>query len=382
MERTNTLKSPRKPHSEALNLLRFPLALVVVLVHVFGASIPGREQFIETSFLYKETMNFVRAFLASQSVPIYFFISGYVFFWGITLTKEKYKQKLQNRKKTLLIPYVIWNLLMLALYFLLRMPAFASLSPSLQQMEPNFTLSGFLNCFWDANYSVFPLNEHPGSSNIYPINGPLWFLRDLMIVVLTTPAIYWVLKKTGFYVLIFLGILKLFVTPYVDWGYCAGQLLTAYFYFSWGAYMSINNKNMIVEFGRFTRISTILYIFLGVAHMIAAHYYPAATSNIKSINIIVGLFFAYNFAAWLLRHHICKSNEFLSSVSFFIYISHRLVWVILLKVMLMVIKPSSGIAGLMVHFMTWATTIILLCIAFWLMRRYLPGLLKVVAGRK
>ena len=68
------MNSNSRPHSEALNLLRFPLALVVVLVHVVGAGIPNRESYMETSPLFAEVLNFIKAFLSGQSVPIYFLI--------------------------------------------------------------------------------------------------------------------------------------------------------------------------------------------------------------------------------------------------------------------------------------------------------------------
>ena len=330
--------------------------------------------------MYWGVANFMKGFLSYQSVPIYFFISGYVFFLGVTLTKEKYAQKLKNRVKTLLIPYIIWNVLVLLQYIVLRLPAFANWELAIQQVELNPTLSGFLNCFWNVNHSVFPLPLYNNVASLFPINEPLWFLRELMIVVLTAPAIYWLLKKTKFYLLIPLGLLK-FMAPICDWGYVS-QLLTAYFFFSWGAYMSIWGKDMLVEFGRYARLSVVFYFLLGFLYIILMRYCPDAALFVKQINIFVGLLFAYNLAAWCLRRGIFKPHAFLASASFFIYVSHKLLWVLLQKMLLFVLKPSSAITVLSTYAATWFLCIALLLVTFWFLRQYTPSVLKVIAGRK
>ena len=98
--------------SQSLDLLRFPLAVVVLTIHIFssgGLTVQGSTVTFDELPFFLELNHFIDGFLRGQSVPIYFFISGYVFFLGVKLTKEKYAQKLRNRVKTLLIPYLIWN---------------------------------------------------------------------------------------------------------------------------------------------------------------------------------------------------------------------------------------------------------------------------------
>lgn len=364
-----------KLRSESLNLLRFPLAVVVLTNHVFG----HKGEKIPFDAVFEEINHFVDAFLRGQSVPIYFFISGYVFFLGITLTKDVYQRKLRNRINTLLIPYLIWNVLDIVGQIIYQTFVFERFSAGVPK-EINFTFLGLLNCFWDANNGLLIPAETLKSNAIYPQDGPLWFLRDLMIVAVSTPIIYWLLKHIRHYLICLLG-LTWFILGYWDLGH-SNQLLTAFFFFSWGAYMSVNKKDMLIEFGKFSRLSAFLYIALGFACVAAGHWLPDAASTIKRLNIIVGLFFAYNLASWLLQQKICRPNAFLASASFFIYISHALVIQLLLKLSLVVIQPTSTI-GLLVTF----TVNLLACIglqlsAFWLLRRYTPGLLKLLTGRK
>ena len=200
----------REMRSEALDLLRFPLAIVIVIVH----ALPLGSNVMD---------DFVMAFLKEQSVPIYYFISGYVFFFGIELTKVVYVKKIRNRIKTLFIPYLIWNLLFFA---------YNSINASI------FRLEDFFKSFWCIYTDL--------SNKTYPVNYPLWFLRDLMIAVLCTPLINWSIKKFRYFYLIPIGVVWLSANIY-NYGRIA-QLASAFFFFSFGAYMSINKKDIIYEF--------------------------------------------------------------------------------------------------------------------------------------
>ncbi len=89
--------------SQSLDLLRFPLAVVVVFIHVWTPNTYGPEGSIcLSSFLN----GLIEGLIRGQSVPIYFFISGYVFFLNVDMTRQTYIRKLRNRSKSLLIPYI------------------------------------------------------------------------------------------------------------------------------------------------------------------------------------------------------------------------------------------------------------------------------------
>lgn len=69
---------------QSLDLLRFPFAVLVVLEHVFNSEtiiIQDKIYDIASVSLYKEFLLFVEGFIRGISVPVYFFISGYVFFF-------------------------------------------------------------------------------------------------------------------------------------------------------------------------------------------------------------------------------------------------------------------------------------------------------------
>ena len=106
-------------------MLRFPLAVVILTIHTFnldGITLNGEVFTFHDSMFFRELNYFIDSFLRGQSVPIYFFISGYVFFINIDrFDKGAYFRKLKNRLHTLLIPYIIWNFLAIIATLLPRM---------------------------------------------------------------------------------------------------------------------------------------------------------------------------------------------------------------------------------------------------------------------
>ncbi len=333
--------------------------------------------------ILQEVNHFIDAFLRGQSVPIYFFISGFVFFLGIQLTREKYIQKLRNRVKTLLIPYIIWNVIGLLLTLIRMIPSLSSIFPNAQKIGINISLSSVLYTFWDSTKGIllFPTSgDVSPNPNIYPLDIPLWFVRDLMIVVLLTPVIYWLLKHLRHYFVLTLG-MAWFVMGYWELGH-PNQLITAFFFFSWGAYMSVSGKDMMREFSRYAKPSAVLYLLLSLTHVASVHYFPEFTSTIKRLNVFVGLFFAYNLSSWLLRHKVCKVSPLLASSSFFIYVAHTLINGDVLKCLFFVLRPSSDLAMLSIYALAVVLTVGLLLLTFCLLRRFTPKLLTVLVGRK
>lgn len=368
---TNELSSPMRKktldnRSLVLDLLRFPLAIVIVTVHIFGRS-PEDFNFVDNAPIFDFVYRFIKVFLSSQSVPIYFFISGFVFFLGLQKWDlNRWINKLKNRNKSLLIPYLIWNTIFLLCMLFLN---YKNLS--------NINLINLLSCYWGCNGGIDGFN-----ATGMPINYPLWFLRDLMVMVLLTPLLFYSLKKFGKAILLFLFILWLMGY----WGCIKIYMPTqALFFFSFGAYMSMNGRNMLIEFGKYSKSFVIVFFFLGVISMCFygnTIFNIDIAKNVKPIMVFLGLFVAFNTSAWLLDRGYCRANKFLSSASFFIYVSHTLILQGVYMLSKAVLHPNSDIALLLIYILNVVLTIAISLVVFYLMSRYTPQLLSIVAGRK
>ena len=373
--------------SQSLDLLRFPLAIVILVIHVFntdGLIIQGHEYNTDHYPVFIAINRFIDAFFRGQSVPIYFFISGFVFFLGVDFTQKTYAHKLKNRVHTLLIPYIIWNSVALLLPLIYFLPCFSSIFPNIHKVDLNFSLSQILPNYWNSTQGFYVPGPEYSVDSIYrtclPVDPPLWFVRDLMIVVLCTPLLYRLLKWTRCYAIWILGVLWFF-SVYSYWPHL-DQLLFAFFFFSWGAYMSVNGKDMLEEFGRFFNTANFLYPLLALVYVAATYYWPEAADTVKRLNIVVGLIFGFNLSCWLLKRGICKVNRFLASSSFFIYVTHMIICGMIVKGVFYLIRPESGFGVFLVYVLAVCITITILLVSFFFLRRYTPALLQVLTGRK
>ena len=100
----NTIPVRADLRSRSLDFLRYPLAMAVLVVHLCNEHSEAMQY---VPLLRRATSSFI----GGQSVPIYFFIAGYVFFLNTDLGKKEYRRKLRNRFHSLLVPYLSWNLL-------------------------------------------------------------------------------------------------------------------------------------------------------------------------------------------------------------------------------------------------------------------------------
>lgn len=381
------ISNPEQLRRQTLDLLRFPLAIVVTLMHIWP-SVTVTDVSISDSAatgvsqypILKAICTTINAFFREQSVPIYFFIAGYVFFYNVDFNKETFIKKLRNRAKTLLIPYIIWNtvaILILMIRFFVGTTPIGHQLLNQTNMELDISLKNILNCYCFYNGNLFGLNAADPS---YPINIPLWFIRDLMIIVLITPILYQLIKRLKHYFVIILGVIWFVLQLYPE------RLLigpfSGIFFFSYGAYMSIHKRDMLVEFGRYFKLSMIVYPVLSALYIIASYTYPESCPIIKKLNILVGLLFAYNLASWLLRKGYCKVSPFLASSAFFIYVSHWLIIGYISNFQKYLINPDSDIKRIGMYLITSILATGLLLGIFYLLRRYTPNLLKVLIGRK
>lgn len=369
--------SVKKEYSEALDLLRFPLAIIVMVVHMFGAIDPavfgaGDKRILELA------VNCVDGFLRGQSVPIYFFIAGYVFFAGVDWGISAYLRKLRNRVHTLLIPYLLWNTLAIGIFLVQYVPAIRRFLPI--EYELHTGLSDILACYWMYNNQLTPDAGsllHP----YYPLNIPLWFIRDLMLVVLFTPLLYFILRRIGFFFLIFLSVIYLGLQFIEDGGHIH-LLVVATLFFSWGGYISIQKRNLLTEFSRYKYLALAIYLLSSVVYVACVHYWPVLAGVVKSVGVVAGLLVAYNLASYLTVQKKWRANRFLAASSFFIYVSHTLFCMKFVRLLEWMFAPSEAFQVLLIYGAALLFCLFFLLSLYWLMHRYMTGVLLFLTGRK
>lgn len=186
-------------------------------------------------------------------VPLFYVLSGYLFFFSIDRTPQHsytdvfihfirtdYPYKLTSRIKTLLIPYLLWNVIFIFYNWLN-----SGVSPFVNTTVGHFIAQNF----WGVP---------PRRWGISPADFPLYYIRDLIVLTIVSPIIFYLIKRFRVYWVLITCLIWLFGTRYwINYPY---HITKAVCFFSWGAYFSILNKDIIRTCLRY-RLLAIIYPF-------------------------------------------------------------------------------------------------------------------------
>ena len=373
--------------SEAIDLVRFPLAVMVVFIHSF----PDSKWLDFTAIDYCslnsfDTFNVFRRFFSnvfpSIAVPAFFLISGYLFFkkleqwdWSV------WKRKMRSRLKTLVIPYSLW----VTLYILYRSGVYLTIGAIIINGRP---CSLFTDWFWEyGGFHLYWDSSVWGNDRLNWLGGvaphmtaphlvPLWFLRDLMVVVALTPFIYWLIKKSGIVLISILGITYLTGL----WPDIHGLTATAAFYFSAGAYLSLKGHDLSL----FYKYRSFLYVVCACLLIINMYFavgpYTEYRRYFSGFYVITGVFSAINISYWLVREKGVRSKRLMVESCFFIYAFH----VFILGdcrhyVEAVLSRCSSHLLPLSYVVYPWIDILICLLL-YYLFRRFFPRTTRILTG--
>lgn len=328
--------------SKTFDFLRFPLAVMVVYLHIDAMPSIKVLEFnwcnINGSSLYYFITVLVFK-IAALAVPCFFVMSGYLLFVNIEkLSISVYISKIKRRIKTLLIPYFIWNLLAVVYLYITQ----------------NVVFNNWLSIF------------------LVPANFPLWFMRDLIVMTFLFPIFYWGVKLLGIYGAIILTLVYLCgIIP--DRGIC---YFSSIFFFYLGCFWGIRKIRLPIIKSSFNYF--LLYL---IALIVAFILYGTVEGQCwNRIYLIIGVFsvlvISYNN---LLKRNI-KVVSLLSASSFFIYVSHKLGFTYLSKLLFNYLPSNYYVSTL--KFLVAPCIAVGLCLfVYFYIKKYCPKLLFITGGK-
>lgn len=347
----NTIPVRADLRSRSLDFLRYPLAMAVLVVHLCNEHSEAMQY---APLLRRATSSFI----GGQSVPIYFFIAGYVFFLNTDLGKKEYRRKLRNRFHSLLVPYLSWNLLAYAV-------------ATLACGDGTAGAGSFFAGLGKA------LAGSTGGEVSYPADIPMWFVRALIVMAIISPLIKWLLSRAGVWWVVLAGIV--WANPYTRY-ISSWQLASATFFFSWGAWMSLNRRDMMAEFRRMRTPSLVLYLTAATTCYVCYDSYSLVFAACKIVAIVAGLPVAYNAAAGCVAKGLFAGLARLAPAAFFVYCSHMILLRPAADFMCRLLHPHDAATAVAFYALTGFATAALSTCAFFAMRRYTPRLLAPLTG--
>lgn len=310
--------------SNTIGYLRFPLCVLIVFLHfnlTRGLGIQGIKHGIDNPDWYFFIIRFVSETLGALCVPLFFFISGFLFFYGKDFNGDVYKKKLVSRAKTLLIPYILWNFI--ALVWKMKR-FFPVVSSYYQPAEIHFSIIRLINtlfCYNDNNGIIVSSSLSEMSSAIYPINGPLWYVRDLMVMVVLSPIIYIFIRRIRCWFVTFLSLVWFFSPILFPLGEYWELFMIALFFFSWGAFYSIHKENIVVLFRKYKFLLPV-YVVFAIVNTLTGEM--ACNVFVDNTGIIIGVITSFVIVSYWIEYGGGKVNLLLANSSFFIFALHQI----------------------------------------------------------
>ena len=136
-----------------ITYLHFIMSVLVILIHSINN---------ETKF---ERFFSIENGIGQFAVPLFFIISGFLFFRNIKSTNDAVA-KLKRRVYTLLIPYLLWNLIYYAIHLFLK---------------PGSGIS---------------INELLDAAFTYKYNPSFWFMYQLILLSIISPILYYIFNMS------------------------------------------------------------------------------------------------------------------------------------------------------------------------------------------
>ena len=370
MELLNGGKMIDGPSSERIDVIRFPLIVGVVFVHNFATVIRMSNSTIGVSdnpFYVDFIRNLVSNQVARIAVPLFFLISGYLFFQKFDMTWKLYRSKIKSRYQSLMIPFIIWNLLTIA----------AILGAQSNPYTAQFLAVKFAGA--DTGYGLHDLDAIgyiEGFLGIgrYPFSYQFWFIRDLLLLVIASPAIY-ILNRFGYMI----------VTPILafwwatNWWPLPMPSIEATFCFSLGCLFALKGVSLF-RLDPFGWQISIASCALAVAACLLVdepygHYVHKAA-------IVFGIITALFLTSFIQRSARLKAALIVLVVpSFFVYAAHEPLLTIVRKLAYRVLNPQDPAIILGLYFVLPLLVIVVLIYTYQALVRFAPSVAAMLTGR-
>lgn len=352
---------------EVIEILRVILIILVVTLHAYTAT--RTVEWLHDGYpiyaFFTHNFSLLAGYIA---VPFFYFISGYLFFQSSSKNVH-YIKKWRNRVHSLLIPYVIWNfLILILLYFLQITFEGKDYFSGNHKFVMDYTCLDFLRAFWDSG----DWNRGDGT----PVLSVLWYIRNLMILTLLTPIIWYFNKWIKFFWLMPVFIIWIF-TPRLAFMTCS------IFWFGLGTYFSCAKIDLNLFFYKKRILVTVLFVLFFVIYNLLFFYNPmnfvfkvfihrmCIVFAIPLLYIIVMI--GINRWKWKIPYHFTQAVCFIFVFHYYLIIGIR-------KLMIKFLPDVGDVGMLLLYFSSIVITIFISFYTYVILQKLMPRILNFITG--
>lgn len=345
--------------SKKIKFISFISIVMVIYIHNYNIK-DGTSYFFDIDSLFAFSNIFIQNLFSEGfsrvSIPIFFIISAYLFFQNFTLSIYRYK--IFKRIRTLLLPYLFWTSIVVLIHLTL-------------QSIP--ILVHFFNKKMIVDLSLWELFIRTW---INPLNYPLWFLRDLILLTTLVPIIFFFLKKLPQITLIIITIVWFLNTSLhiMD-----NNSLPFFFY---GAYIALFKNEILYK-----KISNSFFVYLLIFYLVLSAtkaYFLTIDATLEFTPFMIlfqkGLILMGIITLWFAIDRVkLKSILFLTQFTFLFYVFHEPALTILEKGVNAFFGRSTFISLLSYLFLPFLIILYLTILGLFF-KKYFPRFTSIITG--
>ena len=315
--------------SNKIKILSFFLIIFVLYIH---SGFHANE--IDGMYWNHFIQEFISVKVGRLAVPLFFMISGYLFFLNTDSGILSIKNKMMSRVHSILIPY-IYGCIFFVMFLLL-----IQFIPGVANFMNGDILPLFNKSMLNILKSVFWISDGGNT----PLAFQLWFLRDLIIIIALTPLLYYFLRLLKWWALPLLFALSyLSITP--------ESFLSSLFWFTLGGIFVFTKTSIEYRKSKWGLIILFLYLIVSLyEQIIGGGSYFESLQKVLILLGIVGIWFCYD--TLVCNNFSLKDTKWLSiacSFTLFIYLFHEPTLNIVRKLIVIGIGKSS--AGYLISYL-------------------------------
>lgn len=316
---------------------------------------------------------FIQYFISQEicriAVPLFFIISGYLFFVGYSANVKWFFNKWRRRISSLVIPYLLWSIIGIVAYYVMQhIPSTTQFFT--HKLLKDYTLFEFLKTLL---WTPFPYQ--------------LWFIRYLALYILLTPLIYFICKK-GFGILaIVMAISLLVIIPALSQHHLIdsfrfGAVLNFLGYFLLGSFFSINRDKIRLDQKTGSCLSfCFIWITLCLVDTYLKVMHNFTIFGLHDLSVFVGIYFVWILSGKFQRYvNQTQGIAALSLYTFFLYASHEPLLTILKKGGNFLVSEQSPLLLIILYFLCPIMTIMISISVAILLSRHLPKMYMRLTG--
>lgn len=338
-------------------VVSFACALLVTLIHL---KVSPYYPALQSSAVGK-AIGWIEVFfqngIGAVAVPLFFVMSGATLFCNYS--DDKYLAKLKSRFHSLVVPYLLWNTLIVIAHMVLDYSPLASSFAAEDTIE--------LSCLPILRAILF-----------YDRLKGFWFVYNLIFFVILTPLFSFALKNkmTAALFSVFLLVLPLFGTDAMAFFHLSAR--SPFYYFTG----CVIGKYFFDLFRSRNRSRSGLGIVgCVVCTIVLLCDWNGVLSLHEAARQLIIVCFAISF--WVAFDILAKAGEFpdkgYMQYNFFLFAAHPFVQTVLLKLCARVL-PATGFTEAFVYLFTGVFTVVICVLTASAVKKTAPGLYRAMSG--